>query len=177
MQKGLFLIALVGLSQPAFPQALYLDDGCEILSAVIERSTSGKSAEANLEAGEFGLLRCARTAEFATGGFGRAMNRFSIAVRWNGGDVAPGDVCLSHRLSECYPEFDRFGAPLTAAERQFARDRWAAVQRAVGSTLRQPGMPDFSVFQQGSLAGRIADQLAAIVRSAVRPAMRLAGTR
>lgn len=167
IRKGLFCMFLL-LAQGAVLQAQSLDEGCDVLGNVVQRSIAGVATHAQppRARSEFGFYRCSATAATVTRAFTESMRLLQIKVLWESPGIPPGDVCLSHDLRQCYPGGGLFTDPDFPSDYQFMRETWNAIQSSLKLTIQREHAPDVSSFQAGTLEQTVRYQLGTLTARA-----------
>ena len=109
-----------------------------------------------------GPAYCGRTAQATTHAFGQAMYTLGIPVSWDDDSypgIPPGDYCLSHDLSQCYPRTRDLIGGSTAMQLSFVHDAWKAVRNGVAAQMPYGVQSDMSVFEADTLAAVLQDGL------------------
>jgi hypothetical protein len=101
---------------------------------------------------------CLDTAAVTTAAFGAAMHEAGIPLTWGQQTSRSGDYCLSHYLEQCYPRGE-FGGAATARQLSFVHDSWRAVSKSVSAVMPYGVASDIAVFETGSLAGSMEQEL------------------
>jgi hypothetical protein len=112
---------------------------------------------------------CNQTTRAVTAAFTSSLRKMNIYVSWGYHPGYSGDYCLSHYLSQCYPDRDPHMPPLSAADRKFIAASWSAVSGAVNRTMATEPGTDVSRFDRAGLSFGIKSRLA-MYRTAGEPA-------
>ena len=158
-------------------------DGCAQLAAELGRSLQGAYRRYRLDAPhssrqfmvaaqivDGGPVSCGTTAAVTSAAFSSAMTAYGLQLDWNNG--GPGnrvDHCLGHIISECYPELSQGGLAFTAADNDFVRDAWYAVQRGVTQHMPFGPQSDLVYFRPNLIAVTLQVSLDASLAPSPRP--------
>jgi len=169
------LTALLTMSHARAEQPVVGIDGCAILAMLVytevtEAGFHGARAPGDpVYPGPDEITICNQTARSVTGAFTASLRQLNIHVSWGYHPGYNGDYCLSHYLSQCYPDRDPHMPPLTAAERKFIATSWSAISGAVSRTMATAPGADVSRFDRTGLSVSIKSRLA-MYRAAGEPA-------
>jgi len=109
-------------------------------------------------------LVCDDVAATVSRAFTSAMSRSNIHIVWSA-HGGLGDLCLSHKLSECYPRRNPLMPPGLFAETAFVAEQWQAVQWTISARLLHDSGGDTARFQPVDLQRTMALTLAHTRRS------------
>ena len=137
-------------------------DGCAILASVVYTEVTearlGFSSWPGgnpLNSGRNEITLCNQTTRSVTRAFAAALRQSNLHVTWGFHAGYSGDYCLSHFLSQCYPNRDPAMPAWSKTEQSFVMRSWRAVQDSVHyRMLRQPGS-DVVRFNGSELGGSI----------------------
>jgi len=139
-------------------EPLIAADGCAILGGLVyaEVLRSGWYGHRGVEIkphadGQIDIKICSQTAQTVSAAFGSALTQLNIHVSWPAYPGSSGDSCLSHYLSECYPERYPLLGETSAWNPAFVNDAWSAVQRSVLSSMPLGSASDISRFDRPEL--------------------------
>jgi len=133
-------------------------DGCAELARIVYAETStaalygpGQSGPWVIESGQGNISVCTHTAKTVSRAFTSAMTSAGFSVSWDGGISDPGDFCLSHRLSECYPNLYPLGTFNVSANTTFVQKSWSTVSHSVMRHMFNPFSSDEIRFRNNDL--------------------------
>jgi len=141
-------------------------DGCAILALLVytevtETGYRGPRAPGDLAyPGPDEITICNQTTRSVTAAFSSSLRHMNIHVSWGTFPRDSGDYCLSHFLSQCYPDRNPHMPPLNAAQRRFVAVSWAAIYGAVSRTMATAPGADISRFDRAGLSYGIQSRLA-----------------
>jgi len=115
-----------------------------------------------------GRYTCSATAEVASRAFGEALQGLDLQLAWNGNWIRPGDYCLSHDLSQCYPSHNRSTPLPPPSEFAFVHRAWGSMTRALASQMPYGTEGNLSSFSDASLDAALSVELGAIVGASQR---------
>jgi len=160
------VVAVLATSSARAQQMVVGVDGCDILEMLVYTEV----IEAGLRRSRpFGdpvypgpgeVTNCSQTTRSVTAAFTAALRDMNIYVAWGLHRGNGGDYCLSHFLSQCYPNHNPYMPPPSTTERQFVTDSWSAISGAVRSTMATASGVDVSRFDQARLRFGIKSRLA-----------------
>jgi hypothetical protein len=132
-------------------QTVHADDGCDVLKEKVRTNVYASATEFARDnlvrridtSGQTGAVgstlsgsqTCVNTAHATSRAFGEALATLGVAVMWTGSPMNPGDYCLSHDLSQCYPSQHPFNPSLPPIHVAFIYHAWTAVRKAVTSQM------------------------------------------
>ena len=133
--------------------AAHADSGqkaCAILSDTIHRqmAASGQTGRgsATLPRRIPGPAVCGDTARAVSKGFTRAMAERNLYITWPTPEGQRGDVCLSHDLSQCYPNQDPLVPLFSLYDAAYVVQQWKLVQATVAASMPAGTASDVSRF-------------------------------
>jgi len=145
------------------------DGGCAALANAVRGAVSTALAADRGSPGvavSAAWTSCGRTAAVASAAFGRALTGFSLSLAWPDHDaIAPGDVCLSHYLSQCYPQAAA-GMPWSPRQAALVADTWQGVAAGIRRHMPFGAASDLSYFRPADLDNTLAISVAATVEDA-----------
>lgn len=126
------------------------NDACALLTHTIHRQVAadGRSGWriASLARGSRGPAICSDTARAVSQGFRRAMAEQNLFITWLTPERQRGDVCLSHDLSQCYPNPDPLVPLFSLYDAAYVVQRWKLVQATVAASMPAGTESDVSRF-------------------------------
>ena len=140
-------------------------DGCAILAILVYTEVT----QARLAGGSYGLPAspgpdeitiCSQTTRSVTRAFTSSLQQMNIYVSWGYPPRDTGDYCLSHYLSQCYPDRDRNMPSPGTTETAFVLHSWRAVHDAIRRTMPAVSGSDVARFSQIELRRDIRRSLA-----------------
>lgn len=129
----------------------------ELKSAAIGADYHGRVAVAARPATR--RYTCNSTAAVASRAFAEAVAGLDVRLSWNGDWLRPGDVCLSHYLSQCYPSNDPMRPLPSPREFAFVQKAWQGVAQALASQMPYGFRGDLTSFDDESLADALRAEL------------------
>ncbi len=170
MRKGIRFAAfgLVWLSAAAAAQPVdrpYQDVGCDRLEAIVYEQVLASRYGAPAAGSVVPMPRppmveaCASTARAVSAGYTKAMSRLAIEVSWVTPERQRGDVCLSHYLSQCYPNANPYLAPYGSETYSFVVSSWNAVRDTVYRSMPDGVATDVSRFSAQAFERQLRSQL------------------
>ena len=155
-------------------------DGCAILALLVytevtEAGYRGARAPGYpVYPGPDEITICNQTARSVTAAFSSSLRHMNIHVSWGYYPRDSGDYCLSHYLSQCYPDRNPNMPPLTATQRRFVAVSWNAIYDAVSRTMATAPGSDISRFDRAGLSYGIKSRLtmnraAGVLTDSARP--------
>jgi len=141
-------------------------DGCAILALLVytevtEAGYRGARVPGDpMYPGPGEITICNQTTRSVTAAFSASLRHMNIHVAWGYHPRGSGDYCLSHFLSQCYPDRNPNLPPLTAAQRRFVAVSWNAIYSAVSRTMVTAPGTDISRFDRAGLSHGIRSRLA-----------------
>lgn len=106
-------------------------------------------------------VSCGTTAAVTSAAFSATLASYGFDVGWNNGAPGhPGDQCLSHYISQCYPEFRTGRSVPTGTERSFVKNAWLGVQSGVSLHMPFGPLSDLVYFEPTLLDATLATSLA-----------------
>jgi hypothetical protein len=133
-------------------QTARADDGCDVLKEKVSANVYASATEFSRDnlnrvvdtSGKTGAVgstlsggqTCVNTAHATSRGFSEVLADLGMPVMWTGSPMNPGDYCLSHDLSQCYPSQHPLNPSLPPNHVAFIYDAWTGVRKAV--TLHMP---------------------------------------
>ncbi len=157
----LMLTALLTMSHARAQQPVVGVDGCAILAMLVytevtEAGFHGARAPGDpVYPGPDEITICNQTARSVTAAFTSSLRQMNIYVSWGYPQRSNGDYCLSHFLSQCYPNRDPYMPHLSAADSKFVATSWSAIYGAVIKAMATAPGTDISRFQRASLSNSI----------------------
>lgn len=153
-----FLVAAVlAISSARAQQPVIGVDGCAILATLVYTEVTEARYRSSLASGDpvypgpGEITICNQTTRAVTAAFTSSLRKMNIYVSWGYHAGYSGDFCLSHFLSQCYPDRDPRMPDLSAAERKFVASSWDAVSGAVSGTMTIAPGSNISRFDQARL--------------------------
>lgn len=144
-------------------------DGCAILAILVYTEVTHAGLQGG--AGELGtwprpgeITICNQTARRITTAYSSALRQMNIYVSWGNPPMDSGDYCLSHDLDQCYPDRNPYMPPLSATDRAFVAESWAAVTRAVSANMQAGAFSDVVRFERKTLQRQLRFTLAEAAR-------------
>jgi len=141
-------------------------DGCAVLAMLVFTEVTEAGFRVGRESGSLAypgpdeITICNQTARTVTAAFAFSLRQMNIYVAWGYHSGSSGDYCLSHFLSQCYPDRDPHMPQLNAAERAFIAASWNAIFGAVSRTMTTAPGADVSRFDRAGLSGSIKNRFA-----------------
>lgn len=141
-------------------------DGCAILAILVytevtEAGYRGARAPGDpVYPGPDEITICNQTTRSVTAAFSSSLRNMNIHVSWGYHPRDSGDYCLSHHLSQCYPDRNPNMPPLSAAQRRLVASSWSAIYDAVSRTMVTAPGADISRFDRAGLSHGIKSRLA-----------------
>lgn len=136
-------------------------DGCAELARVVYSEVSGaalygpgKSGPWVIDSGQGDVSVCSHTAKTVSRAFTSAMTSAGFPVVWFEG-FDPGDYCLSHYLSECYPNRFPIDGSGFDANTLFVQKSWSVVSQSVMRHMHNPFSSDEIRFRNNDLKLRL----------------------
>lgn len=156
MRKLTVLIAVIAASAA---NAESSHTACSILSDTIYRHVAAGS-NAGLRVAKPPARMpapgvCRDTARAVSKGFTRAMAERGLYVTWPTPEQQRGDACLSHDLSQCYPNQDPFVPLYSLYDAAFVVQQWRAVQATVRAAMPAGTASDVSRFDPVAVGYRL----------------------
>ncbi len=163
MLKGTFAAALMLAAGVAAAQSAEIkSDGCAELAKVVYSEVQssalygpGQSGPWVIDSVQGDVRSCSTVAKTVSQAFTSAMQSVGEEVWWGEIPDARGDACLSHYLSQCYPNRGSFAATLSFADGASVAERWAEVTRNVMREMHNPYSSDEIRFRPGVLKLRL----------------------
>lgn len=170
-RKSILLVALsiatlLTTSNAQAQQPVVGVDGCAILAMLVyteitEAGFHGVGAPGDpVYPGPDEITICNQTSRSVTGAFTASLRQMNIYVSWGHRTGFNGDYCLSHYLSQCYPDRNPYMPALTAADRIFVATSWSAISGAVNRAMAIAPGTDVSRFDPARLRHGIQSRLA-----------------
>ena len=132
---------------------------CSILSDTIYRQVAtgvyGGRRVATWPVRVPGPTVCHDTARAVSQGFTRAMAERNFYITWPTPEQHRGDVCLSHDLSQCYPNQDPFVPLYSLYDAAFVVQQWRVVQATVRDAMPAGTASDVSRFDPVAVSDRL----------------------
>ncbi len=156
-------------------------DGCAKLARVIYTEVSasatygpGRSGPWLIDLGQGDISVCKHASRTVSRAFTSAMMSAGFDVNWrrddDDGPADPGDYCLSHYLSQCYPK--RYPYPVSgfasSSDLAMIGKSWAAVSQAVMREMYNPISSDEVRFRESDLKLRLGLALRSVDSSDMR---------
>jgi len=133
-------------------------DGCAMLARAVYEEVSaaalygpGKSGPWLINPRQAEISECKTTARTVSRAFTSAMSSAGIKVDWGSNRARNGDYCLSHILSQCYPNRDPHSSMPDSANASFVRQSWAVVSQSVMRAMANPFSSDEIRFRSDDL--------------------------
>lgn len=98
---------------------------------------------------------CRDTARAVSLGFTQAMAERNLYITWPTAERQRGDVCLSHDLSQCYPNQNPFVPMYSLYDAAFVVQQWQAVQATVRAAMPAGTASDVSRFDPVAVGYRL----------------------
>jgi hypothetical protein len=171
----LLVVPLTGDAQPRFAS-----EGCNALAEQVRSSVSLAVREyrrqepsrpgSHLQRRDLigvtggGQHLCADTAAVASQAFTQALQGFDFRITWNRDWITPGDYCLSHDISQCYPSGDPFSPLPPSRDFAFVYKAWRGVTETLASQMPYGTAGDLVNFSDGSLAASLTTQSSPALR-------------
>ena len=175
MAKRIFaalISALVlGLATPQTQAQLspIVVDGCAKLARVVYTEVSAaavygpnRAGPWSINLGQGELSVCGNTAKTVSQAFTSAMLSAGIAVSWPRDYTDPGDYCLSHYLSQCYPNRNQVLYSMIGTDSAFVQQSWSIVSQSVMREMYNPFSSDEVRFRDDDLKLRLGLSLRSI---------------
>lgn len=170
MRKGIRFagFGLVCLSVAAGARPVdrpYEDAGCDRLEAIVYEqvlaSRYGMPATGSIVPMPRPAMveACASTARAVSAGYTKAMSRLAVEVTWITPERQRGDVCLSHYLSQCYPNVNPYLAPHGSETYRFVVSSWTAVRDTVYRSMPDGVATDVSRFSAQAFEKQLRSRL------------------
>lgn len=170
MRKGIRFagLGLACLSATAVAQPLdrpYENAGCDRLEAIVYEQVLASRYGMPAAGSIVPMPRppmveaCASTTQAVSAGYTKAMSRLAIEVSWASPDRQRGDVCLSHFLSQCYPDVNPYLAPHGSDTHQFVIGSWNAVRDTVVRSMPDGVATDVSRFSAQAFEKQLRSRL------------------
>ena len=164
------LIASLGWPGAARAQSALIGiDGCAILASVVYTEVtearlgySSGPVGNPLYAGRNEITLCNQAARSVTRAFTAALRRSNLYVTWGFHTGYSGDYCLSHFLSQCYPQSNPAMPPFGTEDRSFVMRSWQAVQGVVQNNMAPNPGSDVARFNGVELGRNIRRSIHAI---------------
>lgn len=177
---ALVLMILLTADNARAQQPVVGVDGCAILALLVytevtEAAYRGVAGPGYpVYPGPDEITICNQTARSVTAAFSSSLRHMNIHVSWGFHPRDSGDYCLSHYLSQCYPDRNPNMPPLTATQRRFVAVSWNAIYGAVSRTMATAPGADISRFDRAGLSFGIKtrltmDRAAGILTNSARP--------
>jgi hypothetical protein len=147
---GVVCLSVAAAAQPV--DRPYEDAGCARLEAIVYEqvlaSRYGLPAAGSIVPMPRSPMveACASTTRAVSAGYTKAMSRLAVEVTWLTPERQRGDVCLSHFLSQCYPDVNPYLAPDGSDTHRFVVGSWNAVRDTVVRTMPDGVATDVSRF-------------------------------
>lgn len=170
MRKGIRFagLALACLSAAAVAQPVdrpYEDAGCDRLEAIVYEQVLASRYGIPAAGSIVPMPRpatveaCASTARAVSAGYTKAMSRLAVEVTWVTPERQHGDMCLSHYLSQCYPNVNPYLAPYGSQTYRFVVRSWNAVRDTVYRTMPDGVATDVSRFSAQAFEKQLRSEL------------------
>ena len=162
----LMLMTLLMAGNARAQQPVVGVDGCAILALLVytevtEAGYRGARVSGDLVyPGPDEITICNQTTRSVTAAFSSSLRHMNIHVSWGYHRRDSGDYCLSHYLSQCYPDRNPNMPPLSAVQRRFVAVSWNAIYGAVSRTMATAPGADISRFDRAGLSYGIKSRLA-----------------
>jgi len=139
-------------------------DGCAILAMLVyAEMTEGRSYGSGglpTYPGPDEITICDQTTRSVTGAFTSSLRQMNIYVSWGYYPGVSGDYCLSHYLSQCYPDCNSNMPRPGTMDTAFVLHSWRAVHDAIRRTMPAVSGSDVARFSQSGLRRDIRQSLA-----------------
>lgn len=181
MAKRMFAVLIsalvLGLATPQTQAQLspITVDGCAELARVIYAEVSAAavygtnmSGPWTISLGQGDVSVCKHTAKTVSRAFSSAMLSAGIGVSWPSDDTDPGDYCLSHYLSQCYPDRKRVSYSINGADAAFVQKSWSVVSQSVMREMYNPFSSDEVRFRNDDLKLRLGLSLRSVAAANYR---------
>lgn len=180
MQQGNWMAELVAASfLIGFNSAIAAGDdsagdGCAALSSAVYHSVSAaglggwRSDPSTWYPDHSATLSCDNTATAVSAGFTQAMQTLNLYVTWPTPEQQRGDVCLSHDLSQCYPQQHPFVPTFALSDAAFVMNSWVSVQTTVLDSMPAGAAANVSRFNRNMMNQRLQRRLQHATRRSLR---------
>ena len=142
-------------------------DGCAILAMLVYTEVtqsrwygSGGIGGLPTYPGPDEITICNQTTRSVTGAFTSSLRQMNIYVSWGYRSGSSGDYCLSHFLSQCYPDRNPYMPSPGTTETAFVLHSWRAVHDAIRRSMPGVSGSDVARFSQMELRRDIRRSLA-----------------
>lgn len=153
--------ALICLAQGSDARAQQIEvsvDGCALLARAVYEEVSGAATAGPHRSGPWminprfeDIEVCDTATRTVSKAFKLAMASEGIDVRWDGGAVEPGDICLSAFLSQCYPNRYPLAGAASDLDAAFVQRSWSIVSTSVMRAMANPYSSDEVRFRPGEM--------------------------
>lgn len=163
---ALTLMILLATGAARAQQPVVGVDGCAILAILVytevtEAGFRGARAPGDsVYPGPGEITICNQTTRSVTAAFSSSLRNMNIYVSWGYHPGDSGDYCLSHFLSQCYPDRNPNMPPLSATQRNFVAASWSAIYGSVSRAMATAPGADISRFDRAGLSYGIRSRLA-----------------
>jgi len=162
------LACLISVHAAVAGQPTIGSDGCSALAAIVysavldsgDRGSRGPDSP-TLFAGLGTVAVCDTATRSVTRAFTAALRQQNIYVSWGYRSGVSGDYCLSHFLSQCYPDGDPRLPPLGAGDAWYVASRWYAISDAMQQVMRVVSGNDSARFDRLQLSQSMRRAIAA----------------
>lgn len=141
-------------------------DGCAILAMLVYTEVTETGRHGVRVPGDPAypgpdeITICNQTSRSVTGAFTASLRQMNIYVSWGHRTGFSGDHCLSHYLSQCYPDRNPYMPALSASDRIFIATSWSAISGAVNGAMAASPGSDVSRFDPARLRRSMQSRLA-----------------
>ena len=149
-----FCVALaIAVSGPARADVIKADGCAELARVVYDEVQSsalygpGKSGPWTISPAQGDIRECSSVVETVSRAFASAMSSAGHGFRWITPLPGNGDICLSHKLSECYPEL----YPQLGSGSGLILNSWSVVSGSVMRQMHNPHSSDTIRFRSDDL--------------------------
>ena len=162
----LMLMTLLMAGNARAQQPVVGVDGCAILALLVytevtEAGYRGARVSGDLVyPGPDEITICNQTTRSVTAAFSSSLRHMNIHVSWGYHPRDSGDYCLSHYLSQCYPDCNSNMPRPGTMDTAFVLHSWRAVHDAIRRTMPAVSGSDVARFSQSGLRRDIRQSLA-----------------
>ena len=156
MGKRIFLL-ITALLTSAVCQA----ERCDLLEDLVESEVTAYVLKTPRQPfiDDMSANICRATALTVSRAYSKALASAGIHVSWSQTMIPRGDYCLSHDLSQCYPQRNPYTPPTFAGDLYFIADTWRAMQQVINRTINRKVEPDTSRFIGSQVRRGIREEL------------------
>ena len=134
-------------------------DACSILTDTIYRQIAAGARSgswlAALPVRTDGPAVCSDTARAVSRGFTRAMAERNVHIAWQTPERRGAGVCLSHDVSQCYPNQDPLVPLLNLRDAAYVMQQWRAVEATISAVMPAGTASDVSRFDPVFVGARL----------------------